>query len=506
MNRLGLLGILVLIGLGLALYWLPNRSAVPVTNHPIGLRVEEALRQWSVPGCVVLVVDRDQILYFQAHGRRHFAREQPLAKTHLFPMASCTKAFTTTLLAMLVEDGTLHWDDRVRQHLPDFHLADAEADRQATLRDLLTHRCGVEGHDLLWYHAPWDIQESIRRLGKVAPSYPFRGGFAYQSILVAAAGLAATQTAGRPWESLMQARIFTPLGMTSAVCHDRQLSPAQRPIGHRQTLNGRLETVPWYPLETPNPAGTILLAAADLAPWLRLHLNQGRHADQQLIAANVLAETHQPQTPIPLDATNRRLNPDTKALAYGMGWVVRDHRGHRELAHAGKIDGFLVHLTLLPDAGYGLAILGNLERTRMNLALSNTLVDYLLDLPPQDWHHYFQQLQAEDRRHRQEQLTALEQSRQPDQEPSLPLEAYAGIYHNPAYGQATIQHTPAGLRWQWSSFERMLDHHHGDVFRIRDPHLLQAELLTFTRMDGQVGSFHMVGVGQTFQRNLAARP
>src|SRR5262249_61598044 len=89
-------------------------------------------------------------------------------------------------------------DDRVRRHLPEFRLADPLADRDATLRDLLTHRTGLGSHDLLWYRAAWGLEEMVRRAGKLPPSYPFRAGFEDQSGMVGAAGVGAAPAGGAP--------------------------------------------------------------------------------------------------------------------------------------------------------------------------------------------------------------------------------------------------------------------------------------------------------------------
>ena len=68
-------------------------------------------------------------------------------------------------------------------------------------------------------------------------------------------------------------------------------------------------------------------------------------------------------------------------MSYGMGWVLEDYRGVGLCSHAGAIDGFRVQITLVPKEKIGIVILANLHFTRMNLALSNSLVDLLLGLP-----------------------------------------------------------------------------------------------------------------------------
>ena len=48
-------------------------------------------------------------------------------------------------------------------NVPFFRLADPLADRDVTLRDLLSHRTGLARNDNLWYRVPWSIEESVRR-------------------------------------------------------------------------------------------------------------------------------------------------------------------------------------------------------------------------------------------------------------------------------------------------------------------------------------------------------
>src|SRR5207249_476645 len=114
----------------------------------------------------------------------------------VFPLASCTKAFTTTAMAMLVDEGKMHWDDAVRSHVAYFHLSDPAADAAVTLRDLVSHRTGVGANDLLWYRAPWSREETIRRVGKVPLKFSFRSTFQYQTTMFTTAGQAVESTSG----------------------------------------------------------------------------------------------------------------------------------------------------------------------------------------------------------------------------------------------------------------------------------------------------------------------
>src|SRR5215207_433523 len=100
----------------------------------IDARVQAAMKAWDVPGVAVVVVTPDSTLYLKGHGRRD-AAGKPVTPDTVFPLASCTKAFTTALIARLVDERKLSWDDPVRKHVPGFHLSDPAADALVVLRD-----------------------------------------------------------------------------------------------------------------------------------------------------------------------------------------------------------------------------------------------------------------------------------------------------------------------------------------------------------------------------------
>ena len=122
---------------------------------PIDALVRESMRSWGVPGVAVAIVRPDEVVYLQGHGTRSLDAQQPVTPQTLFPIGSCTKGFTVTLLAQLVDEGKLNWTDHVRQHVPAFRLSDPLADADVRLADLLCHRTGLGNHELLWYRAPW---------------------------------------------------------------------------------------------------------------------------------------------------------------------------------------------------------------------------------------------------------------------------------------------------------------------------------------------------------------
>ncbi len=456
--------------------------------------VREALRSWRVPGAAVAVVRGDEVIYLKGHGVRDTVTGEPVTPDTVFPLASCSKAFTTAALAVLVDEGKLAWDDPVRKHLPSFRLADPLADKDVRVRDLLCHRTGLRGHDLLWYRAPWSPEESVRRAGLLPLDKPFRTAFQYQSTMFTAAGLAVSGAAGRPWPEFVRARLLEPLGMKSTVFTSTEaLKSADHAAGYEPGERGEPVAVPYYPLEKPDAAGSVYSTARDLARWLRFHLDGGVADGRRLVSEASLGETHRPQMVIPLEGVDRAVHPYTVQMSYGMGWVIQDYRGRHLVSHAGIIDGFRCHLTMAPDEKLGVVILANLHRTRMNQALSSAIVDRLLGLPAKDWNALLGKVVQQEIADAAKDMRSRDAARHRGTHPSLPATAYTGAYGHPAYGTARVTFEHERLVWTYNSFRAPLEHYQYDTFTL-PVNVMGRPLVRFTPgVNGTMESLHVGG-------------
>jgi CubicO group peptidase (beta-lactamase class C family) len=464
--------------------------------------VEAALRAWDVPGAAVGVLRDDRIEYLAGHGVKKLGDRLTVTPDTLFPLGSCTKGFTTTALAMLVEEDKLHWDDPVRKHVPFFHLSDPLADNAVRLRDLLCHRTGVGTHDLFWYRAPWPPEEAVRRVAFLPLSRPFRTAFQYQSTMFTAVGLAVASASGMAWADIVEKRLFAPLGMKTAGCSTSAFKTEDRASGHRPNARGTLEALPeWLSLAKPDAATSIHASARELCYWLRLHLNEGVFDSKRLVSARTLRETHTPQMVIPLVGSERGLHPDSVQMSYGMAWVIEDYRGWKIVAHAGVLDGFRVQLTLVPKARLGLVVLANLHGTRMNLALSYTLLDRLLGVKNRNWNRYLLDQMKKDQTAAEKEEAEKVAARHKTTRTSHPLDAYAGSYEHPAYGTARLVMQLRGLVFRWGNFSGTVEHYHYDTFVVHGE-TIGGTMLTFSlNRAGEVSEMSASGLfGVVFKR------
>src|SRR4051812_44925193 len=112
--------------------------------------ITKAVQTWKIPGLSVAIVRNDSVIYAKGFGVLAAGSATPVNERTLFEIGSSSKAFTATLVAMLVSDGKMRWDDRLTAYLPDFQLYDPAANGAVTLRDALTHRSGIARGELVW--------------------------------------------------------------------------------------------------------------------------------------------------------------------------------------------------------------------------------------------------------------------------------------------------------------------------------------------------------------------
>jgi len=472
----------------------------PLSHRAIDDQVAVALAKWEVPGLALVLLRGNEPPLILGYGTKRIGTNDPVTANTLFPLASCTKAFTSALMAILVDDGKIGWDDPVRKHLPSFQLTDPAADSLVTLRDLVTHRTGYAGneHDYLWYRAPWKINEVLRRATKLEPTGAFRSSYIYSSIQFMAAGTAAANRADAPWSELVRERLCQPLGMKTVAFTWAEADKIQdRAGGHLRNKAGKIEPMPAYAMTEPNPSGSMQTTARDLAKWLQFQLNEGKVDGKVIVTSTNLNETKTPHTVMRKDETVGPVYPESVQVSYAMGWVVYDYRGELVIAHGGVIDGFRAQVTLLPKRKIGFALLNNLHQTRMNIALGNNLIDLLLGLSAKDWNAYYLKLDADERAAKQAALEKRNAARMPNTKPSVALARIQGEYFHPAYDLGKVTLKDDKLHWDWGSFGAPLEHFQDDVFRVTSG-FLEDQLVEFDVSNGLPRAVRVMGV--VFQR------
>jgi CubicO group peptidase (beta-lactamase class C family) len=451
--------------------------------------VNDLMQSDGVPGLAVCAIRDGAVVYSNGFGYRDLAAQNPVTPRTLFPIGSSTKAFTAMTVGMLVDEGRLDWDTPVVEYLPDFRLYDEYATLHATPRDLLCHRTGLPRYDVFAFFPPPDREASFRRLRYLHPSAGFREFFQYSNLMYVAAGVLVERLSGISWEQFTTDRILVPLEMTSTnfTVSDLQRSPDfAQPYADQ---GGAVTKVPFRDTSWAGPAGSVNSNVEEMARWLQLHLNAGEVDGERLIAKQTLAQMHMPQM-----AINGNKDPICaigEATAYGMGWMICDHRGHRMLKHGGNIDGFTAQMSFVPEHGLGVVVLTNKSLNVLADSVTCDLYDRLLGLETTDWHAHHQQALAaiagacggaaqHGTRHEPSASS-----------PSLPLSDYEGHYRHPAFGRVEIVRNGAKLEGGFSGAVVPLEHVRFDVFRFAEGLLQGLKIRFHLNIDGAVRSLSM---------------
>ena len=438
--------------------------------------VDKTLELWHVPGLAVAVVQDGRVTLCEGFGFRNIATHRPVTAATLFPIASCTKAFTAMIAGMLVDAGKLDWDRPVREYLPSFKLWDAFATEHMTMRDLLTHRSGLPGHDMLWYGSNFSRQEIFNRLRYLEPSRDFRSTFQYQNLMYVVAGMLEGEIAGTSWEQLIQTQIFDRLGMCQSNLSTKitqQSVDYATPYLYR---DGQLKEIPFQKHDGRHsaigPAGGICSCVSDLVKWLQFQLNQGKWCAQSLISQANLEQMHTPQ--IFVDDPLARNRYGYEFISYGLGWSMRAHKGRFLVEHDGMADGFYALTSMMPRHRLGIVALSNCDAyynpVQSNLVpniVAHTLYDRLLGLEPTDWNGLMKRVHddlSDVAKVNQEQAAFEGRISAPA---SHAIEAYLGDYEHPGYGVLSIRQVGDQLQAVINDKLTLpLEHCHYDIFEV----------------------------------------
>ena len=343
---------------------------------------ERALRDLDCRGVSVAVVKDDQIVFVDGFGECEQGTGKAVDMHTLFSIGSITKGMTTALLAMLVAEGKLSWDDRVLDHLPDFTLYDKYAAGELIIRDMLSHRSGLTDHagDLLFLTQ--DHAGMIHQLRLLSPVAGFRSEFAYQNIMYLAAGQMIERIEGRSWDDVLKDRILTPLGMANSDSVLSRFSQNQNiALGHLP-YQGHWLTVGWDEQIDFDAAGAVASSAWDMAQWLRALLRGGSGPDGVSWDLKTLTQTH---LFLPISEWTQHLYRVAQFMGCGLGWFSYDYYGHRVIEHSGNLPGLSAKLAFIPEAQLGVVVLCNQHESLVPHALLMRVIDQYLGIEPTDW-------------------------------------------------------------------------------------------------------------------------
>lgn len=430
--------------------------------------MEKVVKDFNVPGVGVGIVVKDKLVFAKGYGYRDYGKRLPFTPRTVVPIASNTKLFTAVAAGLLVEDGKLEWDKPVRQFVPAIQFYNDDLSASVTIRDMLSHRTGITRHDSIWYKADFSRKDLFERLKYLEPSQPMRQTFLYNNMMYIGAGYVMELLSGRTWEQLVQARILDPLGMKSTVFSIEEL---QKQPDHGVPFTERRDSdelyqIPYYSEGVAvGPAGSLNSNLEDLSRWLVALLNDGKLEGRQVLPPAALKQTLAPSIAMPNAQLEARGWGELLNAAYGAGRWTASYRGNLISYHGGDINGFHSQVSVMPQQGFGVAVLviGDHAAPIYNYVTFN-VYERLLGLTETPWIARGVEIRKKGRAAGREARQKAGGDRVAGTQPSHALDDFTGEYEHPAYGLLKIDRKDAGLQFDFHGIKLPLSHFHYDRF------------------------------------------
>ena len=107
-----------------------------ITEKEVDVLVEITLKTFNVPGIAVGIVKDGKLVLAKGYGVANIQTKQKMDANTLVGIASNSKAFTASALAILVDEGKINWDDKVKKYLPEFKMYNDYVTEEFTIREL----------------------------------------------------------------------------------------------------------------------------------------------------------------------------------------------------------------------------------------------------------------------------------------------------------------------------------------------------------------------------------
>lgn len=405
--------------------------------------IREGMKDWDIPGLAIAIIKDGKIVWMKGYGVKDIETREPVDENTLFFIASNTKFFTGTALAQLEYNQQLSLDDKVSKYFPGFRLYDSTSTALVTIKDLLSHRIGTKTFqgDFTFWNSTYSRREIINQMHLLKPTGQFRQDFGYCNSCFLTAGEIIPRVSGKPWEVYIYDSLIVPLQMT----HTQTLSGNAGNFSniakpYTTLYTGTLQKLPYDQIDNIAPAGSLVSCVSDVAKWLQMQLDTGRYNGKQIIPKQVILKTR--DINISISSRKSAIYP-THFRGYGLGVFAADYNGRQIYYHTGGAFGFVTNTCFVPEEKLGICILTNNDAQNFFELLRYQILDAYLGVPYVNRQTMALKEYNEDKNNAKAFLDTLQTLKKNGATPPLPIDAYAGKYNNPVYGNIEIEKVSA---------------------------------------------------------------
>ena len=401
---------------------------------------QQIIKEWQIPGMALSIVKDGQIIYAKGFGNKELGKENCIDEHTAFQIGSVSKSFTALLMAMLVDEEKVSWDDPVKKHLPDFEMYDPWVSNNLLIKDIMIHRTGLPAQSGTYIPCLGYDQNDVYNMFKlIKPSTSLRTNYDYNNITFIIAAKIIEKYMGKPWEDCVTERIFIPLEMHNSALNELGFTAAKNvSVPHSfDYQNGGMAVKPLYGpvdqalfwLTVIGPAGGVVSSVVDMTSWIRFHLSDGTFNGKRILSEKNLNYLHRGQ--LITSQYNNRIT------TYGHCWFIEQNNRYKVFFHTGTTWGSAALCVYVPELDLGMMFLANAEvPASPRYAFMRRLIDLYLGAPDKD---YSGEALAEWLANEQSDAEkALAKKAETVQVDPAPNSAYTGTYQKEVLGQAHI--------------------------------------------------------------------
>lgn len=485
---------------------------------------EKVRQDWKIPGMAISVVKDGELILSRGFGVKELATviytgsgnkpftegieslseiaeklrvapENRVDANTLFQVGSISKSFTALVMAQLVDQKLLKWEDSVSKILPDFKLYDKWVQENMMVKDIMTHSTGIKGQAGTYIpNLGYGREDVYRMLPLIKPAYSFRERYEYNNITFIIAAKIIEKLTGKSWEENVRERILIPLGMNSTTLNgEGLLSASNKAVPHefnyrgapvnsfselsqwtnsdQSQLRDSLTVTPLYGedqalhwLTVIGPAGSVISSANDMAKYASFHLNKGRVEGKELLSRESFNFLHKGFTITSQDSA--------KVTMYGHCWFIEQNSRYRVIFHTGTTWGFTALCAFVPEQNLAITILVNSDQPAVaRYAIMRRLIDMYKGYPERDYSkEYLENYIKTSREARiKSEKERLEEQKTNEESKSMPdFKSLTGIYDKgELFGKAiiTLEDGKLYITVGPQGWKHRLNHSKGDTFR-----------------------------------------
>lgn len=400
--------------------------------------INREMKRWNLPGMAIAIVKDGKVVVMKGYGYADVAAKIPATENTVFQIASNSKAFTGTSLALLEHYKKIGMNDQVKTYLPYFKMNEEWRTNLVSVADVLTHRIGYETFqtDFLNWGTTKSRKALIENMASVTPKFGLRETYGYCNVAYLVAGEIIPAVTDTSWDDYINYHYFKPLGMTqSTTTYEGFMATDKKHLSRAYTLiNEKVGEITPANVNSLAPAAGIASSVHDLSRWVMMQLANGMYEGKQVIPAEVIARTRESFF-IDKPASRKGNNFNT----YGLGWFLKDASGKKIVTHDGGANGFLSKTVLIPEENAGFVILTNSDAQYFYEALGKQLTDDLLGKPYSNYSKQYYTYFEDNHKEEQERLKALKTQAAKYKPAKGAYAKLSGVYSNPVYGKMAIE-------------------------------------------------------------------